>query len=402
MIIEDVNFRIVFDSRGNETVECEVYAGDVIGRAIAPSGASTGTYEAVIVDPYRFNEVREKISKALIGYSVFDQEEVDDKLRELDGTENFSNIGGNFAIATSLAVAKAGAELLGMPLYEYIGGIFARELPYPLGNVIGGGKHAEGSTSIQEFLVIPVGAKDFFTAQRVNALVHKTLKKLFKKKGIFACKGDEGAWACQITDNDAFEILREAIGIVEDETGVKVRMGVDMASTELWDGERYVYRDRKLTKEEQISHVAELIDRYDLLYVEDPLHEDDFEGFAELTEQVGKKCMVCGDDLFVTNVKRIQKGIELKAGNTVLIKPNQVGTLTDTFRAVKLARDNGYSVVVSHRSGETEDETIAHLSVAFNAALIKTGVVGGERISKLNELIRIEGQGLRMTKLPFC
>jgi len=182
--------------------------------------------------------------------------------------------------------------------------------------------------------------------------------------------------------------------MVEDETGVKVRMGIDMASTELWDGEHYVYRDKKLTKEEQISYVAELVDKYDLLYVEDPLHEEDFEGFAELTEQIGKKCMICGDDLFVTNVKRIQKGIELKAGNTVLIKPNQVGTLTDTFKAVKLAKDNGYRVVVSHRSGETEDETIAHLSVAFNAVLIKTGVVGGERIAKLNELIRIEEDGL--------
>jgi len=399
MIIEDVVFRVVFDSRGNETVECEVYAGDVIGRAIAPSGASTGTYEAVVVDPYKYKEIQEKISKALVGYSVFDQMAIDEELRRLDGTENFSNIGGNFAIATSLAVAKAGAELLGMPLYEYIGGIFAKELPYPLGNVIGGGKHAEGSTSIQEFLVIPVGAKDFFTAQRTNALVHKTLKKLFKKKGIFACKGDEGAWACQITDNDAFEILSEAIDMVEDETGVKVRMGIDMASTELWDGEHYVYRDKKLTKEEQISYVAELVDKYDLLYVEDPLHEEDFEGFAELTEQIGKKCMICGDDLFVTNVKRIQKGIELKAGNTVLIKPNQVGTLTDTFKAVKLAKDNGYRVVVSHRSGETEDETIAHLSVAFNAVLIKTGVVGGERIAKLNELIRIEEDGLKMTKI---
>ncbi len=402
MIIEDVVFRIVFDSRGNETVECEVYAGDVVGRAIAPSGASTGTHEAVVVDPYKIDEIEEKISKALIGYSVFDQVAIDEKLREIDGTENFSNIGGNFAIATSLAVAKAGAELLGMPLYEYLGGIFAKELPYPLGNVIGGGKHAEGSTNIQEFLVIPVGADNFFKAQRTNAMVHKTLKKLFKKRGIFACKGDEGAWACQITDNDAFEILSEAIGIVRDETGVEVRMGIDVAATELWNGEYYVYKDKKLTTEEQISYIAELVDRYNLLYVEDPLHEEDFEGFAELTKEVGDRCMICGDDIFVTNIKRIQKGIELKSANTVLIKPNQIGTLTDTFKAVKLAKDNGWYVVISHRSGETEDNTIAHLSVAFNAKLIKTGVVGGERIAKLNELIRIEEDGLKMTNLPFC
>ncbi len=322
--------------------------------------------------------------------SVFDQVSIDEKLREIDGTENFSNIGGNFAITASLACAKAASNLLGIPLYEYVGGIFAKEIPYPLGNVIGGGAHAPGSTSIQEFLVIPVGAKNFFEAQRTNALVHKTLKKIFKEKGIFAAKGDEGAWAAQITDEQAFELLSEAITRVKDETGVDVKIGLDFAATELWDGERYVYKDKKLTTEEQIAYVAELVDKYGIIYVEDPLHENDFEGFAELTKQIGNKCMVCGDDIFVTNIKRIQKGIEIGAANTVLIKPNQIGTLTDTFRAVKLSKDNGYKVVVSHRSGETEDETIAHLSVAFNATLIKTGVVGGERIAKLNELIRIE------------
>jgi len=369
--------------------------------AIAPSGASTGSEEAIAVDPYKYKEIEEKVSKALVGMSVFDQDSIDEKLREIDGTDNFSNIGGNFAITASLACAKAASALLGVPLYEYVGGLFAKELPYPLGNVIGGGAHAVGSTSIQEFLVIPVGAKTFFEAQRTNAMVHKTLKKIFKEKGIFAAKGDEGAWAAQITDEQAFEILSEAISKVEDETGVKIRMGIDVASTELWNGEHYVYKDKKLTTEEQIAYIAELVDKYEILYVEDPLHENDFEGFAELTKQIGSKCMVCGDDLFVTNVKRIQKGIEIGSTNTVLIKPNQIGTLTDTFRAVKLAKDNGYKVVVSHRSGETEDETIAHLSVAFNATLIKTGVVGGERIVKLNELIRIEEDmdSPRMTKV---
>jgi len=390
LIIEEVRYRIVFDSRGNETVECEIYAGDAIGRAIAPSGASTGSEEAIVVDPYRYKEIEEKVSKALVGMDVFDQVSVDEKLREIDGTENFSNIGGNFAITASLACAKAASNLLGTPLHEYIGGIFAKEIPYPLGNVIGGGAHAPGSTSIQEFLVIPVGAKNFFEAQRTNALVHKTLKKIFREKGIFAARGDEGAWAAQITDEQAFELLSEAVARVKDETSVDVRIGLDFAATELWNGERYVYKDRKLTTEEQISYVAELVDRYGIIYVEDPLHENDFEGFAELTKQIGKRCMVCGDDIFVTNIKRIQRGIEIGAANTVLIKPNQIGTLTDTFRAVKISKDNGYKVVVSHRSGEREDETIAHLSVAFNATLIKTGVVGGERIAKLNELIRIE------------
>ncbi len=392
MIIEDVRYRIVFDSRGNETVECKVFAGDTVGKAIAPSGASTGSEEAVVVDPYRYEEIEEKVSKALVGMSVFDQVSVDEKLREIDGTENFSNIGGNFAITASLACAKAASNILGIPLYEYVGGIFAKEIPYPLGNVIGGGVHAPGSTSIQEFLVIPVGAKSFFEAQRTNALVHKTLKKIFREKGIFAAKGDEGAWAAQITDEQAFEILSEAVTRVKDETGVDVRIGIDFAATELWNGERYVYKDKKLTTEEQISYVAELVDKYGIIYVEDPFHENDFEGFAELTKQIGNKCMICGDDIFVTNIKRIQKGIEIGAANTVLIKPNQIGTLTDTFKAVKLSKDNGYKVVVSHRSGETEDETIAHLSVAFNATLIKTGVVGGERIAKLNELIRIEDE----------
>jgi enolase len=388
MIIEDVHYRVVFDSRGNETVECEVFTSESVGRAIAPSGASTGSEEAVIVDPYRFDEIEERISKAIVGMSVFDQTSIDSMLHEIDGTNNFSTIGGNFAITASLACAKAAAEMLNIPLYQYVGGAFAKELPYPLGNVIGGGAHAEGSTSIQEFLVIPIGAKTFFEAQMVNARVHRVIKQEFNRKGIFAAKGDEGAWAAKISDEQAFEIIESAIAKVENEVDVEIRIGMDVAATELWDGRYYIYKDKKLTTEEQISYIAELIDRYNLLFVEDPLHENEFEGFAELTKAV--RCMVCGDDLFVTNLKRIQKGIKLGSANAVLIKPNQIGTLTDTFKAVKLSKDNGYKVVVSHRSGETEDETIAHLSVAFNAILIKAGVVGGERTAKLNELMRIE------------
>ncbi|MCD6492679.1 MAG: phosphopyruvate hydratase [Archaeoglobaceae archaeon] len=388
MIIEDVHYRIVFDSRGNETVECEIYSEDFIGKAIAPSGASTGSEEAIAINPYKYKEIEEKVSKALVGMSVFDQISIDKALREIDGTENFSNIGGNFAITASLAAAKVAAEILGLPLYQYIGGLFAKELPYPLGNVIGGGAHAEGSTSIQEFLIIPIGAKTFFEAQSTNAKVHKTIKQEFKKRGIFAAKGDEGAWAAQIDDETAFDIIEAAIAKVEDETNVKVRIGIDVAATELWNGEHYVYKDKKLTTEEQIAYMAELADKHDLLYIEDPLHENDFEGFAELTKQV--KCMICADDLVVTNVKRIKRALEVGSMNTVLIKPNQIGTLTDTFNAVKLSKDNGCKVVVSHRSGETEDESIAHLSIAFNATLIKTGVVGGERLAKLNELVRIE------------
>lgn len=390
MLIEDLVYRVVFDSRGNKTVECEVRSADFVASAIAPAGASTGTEEAVVRDVSLLDEIQDRVSKALVGMSVFDQQAIDKTLREIDGTQNFSEIGGNFAITASLAVAKLASQILGIPLYMYVGGAFACELPYPLGNVIGGGAHAKGSTNIQEFLVIPAGAKNFLDAQTANALAHKEIRKEFDKRGIFAAKGDEGAWAAQITDEEAFEIIKTAIARVEDELGIGMRMGVDVAATELWDGKEYVYREKKLTTEGQIAYMAELADSYDLLYIEDPLHENDFEGFAELTKSVS--CMVCGDDIFVTNVNRIKRGLEMGAANTVLIKPNQIGTLTDTFKAVKLSKDYGCEVVVSHRSGETEDETIAHLSVAFNATLIKTGVVGGERIAKLNELIRIESE----------
>ncbi|MFO7967974.1 MAG: phosphopyruvate hydratase [Archaeoglobaceae archaeon] len=387
MIIEDLLYRVVFDSRGNETIECEVVTSDSGASSIAPSGASTGSEEAIVADPYRYGEIEDKVSRALVGMSIFDQGTVDAALREADGTDNFSEIGGNFAITASLACAKAAANYLGLPLYHYLGGAFASELPYPLGNVIGGGAHAAG-TNIQEFLIIPVGAETFFDAQLTNTRVHKQIKKELANKGIFTAKGDEGGWAAQISDEQAFEIIQTAIDRVEDELGTKVRIGTDVAATELWDGEHYVYHDKKLRPDEQISYIGELVDKYDLLFVEDPLQENDFEGFAQLTRSVD--CMICGDDLFVTNIKRIEMGVEAGSVNSVLIKPNQIGTLTDTFKAVKLSRDNDYDVVVSHRSGETEDDAIAHLSVAFNAKLIKSGVVGSERLTKLNELIRIE------------
>jgi enolase len=388
LIIEDVRYRIVFDSRGRETVECEVEAGDFVAIASAPSGASRGSKEAAVVDPKKCDEIEEKVAKALIGISVFDQEEVDEKLKEIDGTDNFSNIGGNFAISASIAVAKCASLILGQPLCLYLGGALSKEIPFPLGNVIGGGKHAEGSTSIQEFLVIPVGAKNFFEAQKINSEVHREVGKLLRAKGFFAAKGDEGAWAAQISDEIALEILSKAIEKVEKELGTKIRMGIDFAATELWNGKEYVYKDKKLDREGQIDFIVKLIEKYELLFVEDPFHEDDFDGFSKLTEIAN--CMICGDDLFVTNWKRVEIGVRKKAGNTLLVKPNQVGTLTDTFKAVKIAKNNGYDIVVSHRSGETEDNYLSHLAVAFNAKLIKTGIVGGERISKLNEMIRIE------------
>lgn len=398
MIIEDLRYRIVFDSRGRETVECEVESEGFVATASAPSGASKGTHEAIVVSPRKIKEIEEKVSRALVGLSVFDQVAVDEALRELDGTENFANIGANFAVSASVAVAKCASMLLGVPLCTYLGGAFVKELPYPLGNVIGGGKHAEGSTSIQEFLVIPVGARSFFEAQRINAEVHREVGNLLKSRGIFAAKGDEGAWAAKIDDEEAFEILRKAVEKVENENGVEIRIGVDFASSELWNGEKYVYGEKKLERSEQINFVSDLVEKYELLYVEDPLHEEDFEGFAELTKAVN--CMVCGDDIFVTNWKRVEKAVKMRAGNALLVKPNQIGTLTDTFKAVKIAKNGGFDIVASHRSGETEDNYLAHLAVAFNAKLIKTGVVGGERIAKLNEMIRIEEMlGARMVRI---
>jgi enolase len=265
-------------------------------------------------------------------------------------------------------------------------------MPFPLGNVIGGGAHAANATEIQEFLVVPGGAADAEEAVFANAAVHKNVKDLLKKKGIAAGKGDEGAWAPQIDDALAFELIAEATGRVADEMNVSVDMGIDVAASQMWNGEGYKYRDRVRSTEDQIAYIAELVDKYNLVYVEDPLHEDDFDGFAELNSQVGDRCLLCGDDLFVTQVDRIEKGIETGSANCVLIKPNQVGTLSDTFEAVRLAHTHGLDTVMSHRSGETTDTTIAHLATAFSCVFLKCGVVGGERIAKLNELIRIEEQ----------
>ena len=389
--IEEITLRTILDSRGNETVEADIYTSRGFGRAAAPSGASTGTYEAKVRPPREAIEnAREHLIPSLIGEDACDQITFDALLREIDGTPYFSSIGANVAVALSLACAKAAASSLDLEVFRYLGGAFASETPLPLGNIIGGGAHAPNATSIQEFLVVATGASGATEAVFVNAAVHKAVKKILQAQGKLSGKGDEGAWAPAITDVEAFEILGEAIGIVSDEMNVEIRMGIDMAATELWDGEHYRYRDAVRNRDDQIAYAADLVDRYNLVYVEDPFFEEDFEAFASLTEEVGDRCLVCGDDLFVTNVERIIQGIETGAANCVLIKPNQIGTLTDTFEAIRLADENGLETVMSHRSGETTDATIAHLGTAFGCIFLKTGVVGGERIAKLNELIRIE------------
>jgi len=398
-LIERIRLRRVLDSRGNGTVEADVMVqGGGFGRAAAPSGASTGEHEAVELPPSEAIAAAREHARPRLEGEVFaaDQRSVDRALHAADDTDDFSGIGANAAVAISMAASKAAADLLSVPLYQHLGGAFRGEnFPVPLGNVIGGGEHAAGSTAIQEFLAVPVGAPSVEEAAFANAAVHAAVGDLLADRGLTAGLGDEGAWAPPVDDAAAFELLDAAVGAAEDEVGFEIRAGVDVAATELYDPEADVYAagDRERTPAEQVGYVADLVDEYDLAYVEDPLTETDFEGFADLTDRVGDPgeggTLVCGDDLFVTDVDRLREGIAAGAANSVLIKPNQIGTLSGAVDAIELAVENGYRPVVSHRSGETEDATIAHLAVATGAPYIKTGTVGGERTAKLNELIRI-------------
>ena len=400
-VIEDVRVRKILDSRGNPTVEVDIITWNGFGRAAAPSGASTGSREVVSfpeggVDQV-ISEVEDLISSELIGIAAEDIEDIDEVLMEIDGTDNMSAIGGNTTVAVSMAAAKAAAMSYGLPLYNFLGGNFVQEMPYPLGNMMNGGAHAgPNAPDIQEFLVVPVGANDVSEAVFANVAVHKRLKELISKKdpNFTGGKGDEGGWIPNITNDQALEILAQACEEVGDELGILIRPGLDMASSEFWDSEKekYVYGQDNIERDvgEQVEYVKDLIETYNMFYVEDPFDEKDFEGFSQLTAKVGKKCLICGDDLFVTNSNILEEGIKQKAANAIIIKPNQIGSLTETYKTVKLAKENNILPVVSHRSGETCDETIAHLAVAFGAPLIKTGAIGGERIAKLNELIRIE------------
>jgi enolase len=402
-LVTDVRLRRVLDSRGNPTVEADVETErGGFGRAKAPSGASTGEHEAVELPAAEaIAAARAEAVPRLVG-EVFagDQREVDAALHAADGTDDFSGIGANSAVAISMAAAKAGADVAGLSLFQHLGGTFrGNSFPVPLGNVVGGGEHAADATDIQEFLAAPVGAPSVEEAVFANAAVHEAVADLLDERGAACGKGDEGAWAPAIDDSEAFQVVAEAVSRVEDDVGFQVRIGLDVAGAELYDAESGVYRydDRERTPDEQVEYVLGLVEEYDLVYVEDPLDEDDFEGFARLTERAGgadgsgrARTLVCGDDLFVTNVGRLERGIEAGAANSILVKPNQIGTLTDAFDAIERAVESGYDPVVSHRSGETEDTTIAHLAVATDAPYIKTGAVGGERTAKLNELIRIE------------
>ena len=400
-VIEDVRVRKILDSRGNPTVEVDIITWNGFGRAAAPSGASTGSREVVSFPEggvsQVITEVEDLISSELIGMAAEDIEDIDEILKEIDGTDNLSAIGGNTTVAVSMAAAKAAAMSYNLPLYNFLGGNFIKEIPYPLGNMMNGGAHAgPNAPDIQEFLVVPVGASDITEAVFANVEVHKRLKELISKKdpNFTGGKGDEGGWIPNITNDQALEIQAQACEEVGDELGFIIKPGLDMASSEFWSEEegKYVYGQDGLKRDsgDQVDYVKDLIDTYHMFYVEDPFDEKDFDGFAELTAKVGSKCRICGDDLFVTNAELLAYGIERKAANAIIIKPNQIGTLTDTYETVRLAKENGVMPVVSHRSGETCDETIAHLAIAFGAPMIKTGAIGGERIAKLNELIRIE------------
>ncbi|MDH5439162.1 MAG: enolase [Candidatus Bathyarchaeota archaeon] len=413
-MIDDVTLRIILNSRGQKTIEADVMTTEGFGRASAPAGASRGKAEAV---PYPEGGIEEAVKTAsdlvvpeLIGLSAEDQEEIDHLLRELDGTENFRRIGGNTAYAISLAVADAAADSYALPLSQYLGGSLATELPYPLGNILGGGKHVVGKApDVQEFLALPVGAPNFLEAAEANVLVHQKVGSILKEVDptFTGGRGDEGAWAPNVTNNQALEAVATACEDASDEMGFKIRPALDVAASSFWDEKekRYTYVRDDLKKDpgEQLEYVLSLVKKYDLAYVEDPFHEEDFESFADLTEKV-HNCLICGDDLFVTNVERLSRGIKVSAGNAVIVKVNQVGTLTDAWKTTDMAKKAGYLPVMSHRSGETTAFHIAHLAVGFRCPIIKTGVLGGERIAKLNELIRIEetlAGSARMSRLPF-
>ena len=393
--IEGASIRSILDSRGNPTIEVEIRSGRALGRAAAPSGASTGTHEPPAWPRGGVDEAlrtfRDSVAPRLKGRDVADQAGLDRTLHEVDGTANFARIGANVATAASLANAKAAANSSGKPLYRYLSGAPRPTLPFPFGNVIGGGRHAVGGTTIQEYLVVSQGPTirgNVFANARVHHLVRDALTK--KMPDVPLGRGDEGAWIAQIEDEEALALLTDVCRGVEREVGFAVRPALDLAASEFYRDGKYRYRDRALSREEQIDLVDRLVREYHLFSVEDPFDEEDFSAFAELTKRVGAHCKVIGDDIFVTNVERLRLGIESHAGNAILIKPNQIGTLSDARAAVELAHRSGYATVMSHRSGETTDDTIAHLAVAFGCLGIKTGAVGGERIAKLNELIRIE------------
>lgn len=409
VIIEDIHAREVLDSRGNPTVEVEVALSDgSLGRAIVPSGASTGVHEALELrdqDKDRYNgkgtlkaveNIEEIIAEKLIGIGPFDQVLIDNFMIDLDGTENKKNLGANAMLGVSMAVASAAAASLKMPLFQYLGGVNAKILPTPMMNILNGGSHADNTVDIQEFMIMPVGADSVREAIRMGAEIFAALKKVLKDKNMITTVGDEGGFAPNLkTNEDAIKVILEATEKAGYKAGEDIKIAIDAASSEFYDNDKKVYilegEGKTMTSSEMVDYYAELCEKYPIISIEDGLAEDDWEGWKELTEKLGSKVQLVGDDLFVTNTKRLKQGIEKGIANSILIKVNQIGTLTETLDAIEMAKKAGYTAVISHRSGETEDTTIADLAVATNAGQIKTGYLSRtDRIAKYNQLIRIE------------
>jgi len=402
--IEAIKAREILDSRGNPTIQVDCILDDgTIGRAMVPSGASTGTREAVELrdGEKRYGgkgvkkaveNVNKIIGPQIVGKSPFDQAEIDYLMIELDGTENKSKLGANAILGVSIAVMKAAANSIGIPLYRYIGGINAKTLPVPFMNVINGGVHADNPLDIQEFMIVPAGAPTFAEALRYGAEVFQTLKKILKSKGQVTSVGDEGGFAPQIkTAKEAIEILLEAIETAGYKAGKDIYLALDAAASEFYENGKYNFEGAKLTSDEMISYYETLVSEYPIISLEDPLAEEDWEGWKKITEKLGNKIQIIGDDIFVTNPKILRKGIKEKIANSILIKLNQIGTVTETIETVRLAYSAGYTAVVSHRSGETEDTTIADFAVGMNTGMIKTGSLSrSERIAKYNRLLEIE------------
>lgn len=407
--IIDVFGREILDSRGNPTVEVEVILDDgAMGRAAVPSGASTGAFEAVELrdgDSERYlgkgtlkavSHVNEDIADALIGMEAEDQREIDAEMIALDGTENKVNFGANAILGASLAVAKAAAESAELPLYKYVGGVNANMLPTPMMNILNGGEHADNNVDFQEFMIMPVGAQSFAEALRWCAEIYHTLKKVLHEAGLGGGVGDEGGFAPNFTTNEEpLKYIVEACEKAGYKPGEDIMFAMDPASTEFYDAERGVYvlagEDRELTSEEMVEYWAALVEKYPIISIEDGMAEEDWDGWKALTDRIGDKVQLVGDDLFVTNPKRLAKGIELGCANAILVKVNQIGSLTEALEAVQMAKQAGYACIMSHRSGETEDVTIADLAVATNAGQIKTGApCRSDRVAKYNQLLRIE------------
>ncbi len=405
--IEEIYGREILDSRGNPTVEVEVLLEDgSMGRAAVPSGASTGAFEAVELrdgDASRFlgkgvlqavANVNEVIAPELEGLNPFDQPAIDRELIALDGTENKGKLGANAILGVSLANAKAAAECVGLPLYQYLGGVNAKELPVPMMNILNGGQHADNNVDIQEFMIMPVGAKSFAEALQMGTEVYHSLKAVLKEKSLATAIGDEGGFAPSLESNaDALLAIMDAIQRAGYTPGKDIALALDVAATELYRDGKYHLEGEGLTKtaDEMIAYYEELVEKYPIVSIEDGLSEEDWEGWKKLTEKLGSKIQLVGDDLFVTNPARLARGIKEKCANSILIKLNQIGTLTETLDAIEMAKRAGYTTVISHRSGETEDVTMAHVAVAVNAGQIKTGAPARtERVAKYNELLRIE------------